>query len=150
MLSTSIFSFCAMLSGASDTLFLSASALLIGILRTHARSFVMWSPPTGMTDSRLGLPSEKTATPVVPPPRSTTATPAMASSLDRHPSELARGFMTRPETASPAFPTQLTTFWMTALGTMIDCSSTSSLTPVMSRGSSIPECPSRVYSTGIV
>ena len=103
-----------------------------------AMSFEMWSPPSGKTPVYQTAPSRKSATSVVPPPRSMTRTPSSFSSSSMIASAEASASSTTSWTWSPARLTLRMTLRTDVVAPVTRCTSTSSRTPDMPRGSLTP------------
>src|SRR2546422_706263 len=97
------------------------SASGIGVLRPMAMSLVKCDPPTGITAVCITLPSAKIARSVVPPPKSTIATPSSRSSSVSTASLEARGCRMMPIPPSPARSPLWTSFWIAARPPVMMC-----------------------------
>jgi len=81
------------------------------IVQPSFTSSVIISPPKGITDVCLIIPSWKSAMSVVPPPISTSTTPASFSSSLKTASAEAIGSNSNLSTSNPAFLTHLYMFF---------------------------------------
>ena len=111
-------------------------------------SLVKCVPPTGMTAVCITLPSAKIARSVVPPPKSTIATPSSRSSSVSTASLEASGCRMMPITSSSARSTLLTRFWIAVTAPVMMCTLTFRCAPDMASGSRIPSCWSRMKPRG--
>ncbi len=114
------------------------SASVCDVSSPIAMSFVTFCPPIGNTAVWRMLPSTKMARSVVPPPRSTIATPNSRSSALNTASLEASGWSTMSTTSRPARLTHLTMFCADVTAPVMICTSTSSRDPDMPSGSRMP------------
>jgi hypothetical protein len=112
-------------------------------------SWVMWSPPSGMTAECASVPRRKTPTSVVPPPMSMSSVVSSCSASPSTDRPEASACTTRPSTSAPASPAQRRRFESGPCAPATMCTSTSSRTPDMPIGSLMPSLPSTTYSWGI-
>src|SRR4051794_2043275 len=109
-----------------------------------ATSFVTLLPPTGRTEVWNGEPSAKSATSIVPAPRSATATPSSFSVSDRTASAEASESTTSSSIFTPAAATHFVRFCTAVAEADTMCVSTSRRSALIPSGSFTPSWPSTV------
>ena len=105
-------------------------------------SFEMWLPPTGTAAMYEIEPSTKTPASVVPPPRSTSATPMSFSAVVRTASPAAIGWTTSASMPTPTCSMQRERLWIAVWVPVTTVVSTSRRRPSMPAGLLIPSWPS--------
>src|SRR5450756_785284 len=119
-----------------------SSASCVGVRKAIAMSLVIWSPAIGITAVWRIAPPVNTAMSVVPPPIFTRHTPSSFSSSVSTAIDEASGCRIKSFTSRPQRRTHLTMFCAADTAPVTMCTSTSSRTPLMPRGSRTPSWPS--------
>ncbi len=131
-------------------IFLSSSALAVGVRSPTATSLVRCEPPRAKTEVCLMLFWEKMAMSTVPPPKSRRATPSSFSSGVKTASAEATDSSTMSRTSRPARWAQRTRFWALVMAPVTMWTLASSRTPPMPTGSWMPAWLSTMNSWGMV